>query len=216
MKRALLVANGEIKNYSEVAKKLDEYTFDCVICCDGGVNHLEGTNIIPNYIVGDFDSAQSELVDKYKAMGCEIDAFPVDKDFTDSELGINKCIQLGCEEIVLIGGIGDRLDHTISNLNLGLLALSNNSNLIIIDEINTIYTVMNSVNLENKKGYTCSIIPISLELEGITTTGLKYPLNNERICLGQTRPISNVIIEDKAEITINKGLAHIILSNVDL
>ncbi len=213
MKRALLVANGQIKNYAEIAKKLNEYTFDFIICCDGGVNHLDNTEIIPNYIVGDFDSAQNELVERYKNMGCQIDTFPVDKNFTDSELGINRCIQLGCDEIILIGGTGDRLDHTIGNLNLGLLALSNNCNLIVIDETNIIYTVMNSISLENKKGQTCSIIPISLELEGITTVGLKYPLHNETICLGETRPISNVIIEDKAEIKIHKGLAHVILSS---
>ncbi len=212
MKRALLVASGEINDYKMLTKKLEEYTFNYVICCDGGVNHLESTNIIPNYIVGDLDSANLDLVEKFKKIGCIVEEFEEDKDFTDSELGINKALQLQCDELVLIGGIGNRIDHTIANLNLGVFALSNNCNLIVIDEVNTVYTVVDEISLKNKKGMTCSIVPISLELEGVTTQGLKFPLYNEVIYLGQTRPISNVIVENFAKIKINKGLAHVILS----
>lgn len=212
MIRALVIANGEIKDYTKLAEKLKDYTFNYVICCDGGVRHLKYLGITPNYIIGDFDSADKSLVEQYNTEECEIEIFGVEKDFSDSELGINKGIELGCEELILIGGTGGRLDHTIANLNLGVLALSQNCNLIIIDEINIVYTMVGTLKLENKKGQTCSILPLTKILEGVTTSGLKYSLKDEDIFLGETRPISNLITEDSASISIKKGLASVILS----
>ncbi len=212
MIRALIIANGEIRDYTKLAEKLKEYTFNYVICCDGGVKHLKYLGIKPNYIIGDFDSADKNLVEQYDADGCEIEIFNVDKDFTDSELGINKGIDLGCEELVLIGGTGGRMDHTMANLNLGVLALSNDCNLIIVDELNVVHTVVGSIKIENKIGQNCSIIPLTLELNGVITKGLKYPLDNETIYLGETRPISNVIVDENAEIKIAKGVAFVVLS----
>ncbi len=212
MIRALIIANGEIKDYTKVAKKLKDYTFNYVICCDGGVKHLKYLGITPNYIIGDFDSADGALVQQYRELGSKIEEFEVDKDFTDSELGVNKAIDLDCNESILIGGTGGRIDHTMANLNLGLLALSNNCNLIIVDELNVVHTVIEKIEIKNKAGQNCSIMPITLELEGVTTKGLKYSLNNESVYLGQSRTVSNLVLDDVAEITISKGVAFVILS----
>ncbi len=209
---ALVIANGEIENYDRLGDKLKDYEFNYVICCDGGVRHLKKLGVKPNFIIGDFDSANKNIVEEYSNQNCEIEVFNVEKDYTDGELGINKAIDLKCEEIIFIGATGCRMDHTLANINLGMLALSNDCNLIVIDEYNIIYTIKDRVRITNKIDSNCSIVPITPVAYGVSTTGLKYPLNKEDVYLGHTRTISNLIIDDVADISIERGIVNVILS----
>jgi thiamine pyrophosphokinase len=63
-----------------------------------------------------------------------------------------------------------------------------------------------------KKEYTgngndiISLIPLSYEVCGITTTGLYYQLQNETLNFGSTKGLSNKFIKSKTSITTKSGI----------
>ncbi len=82
--KAIIIASG-----SSVKKEIfnEKYTLnDYLICADGGLNYLNSIGIIPNLIVGDFDSVDITLLEKYK--GVNTKKFPPEKNFTDTEIAI--------------------------------------------------------------------------------------------------------------------------------
>lgn len=84
-----------------------------VIACDGGIDHCRKDNIVPDIMVGDFDSATNENYMYFKNMGVEEIKFPTHKDMTDMEIGMDLALKYGADEIYIFGGIGSRLDHSI-------------------------------------------------------------------------------------------------------
>ena len=111
--KAVVFANADITDYSFCT----EYIKDAVIiCCDGGMRHAMKLGITPDYIVGDFDSVSSDVLEYYRSQNIELKQVPCRKDETDMELGINHAIEIGADDITLIGGIGSRMDHTLANV----------------------------------------------------------------------------------------------------
>ena len=81
----VLVGSGQFSeksNFKEYAKKCK------VIACDGGIDHCRKDNIVPDIMVGDFDSATNENYIYFKNMGVEEIKFPTHKDMTDMEVWI--------------------------------------------------------------------------------------------------------------------------------
>ena len=173
---------------------------DFIICADGGYNHAEKMGIVPDVLVGDFDSAKN-----FEKVKDRIE-YPKRKDFTDGELAVSYAVDNGYEDIVLIAMTGDRFDHSIADI----LLLEKCKNGVLIDDNNEIYLLKDKLSLNGKTGQTLSIIPIKDNAVGITTDGLEYPLNDETLYFGSSRGISNIMLADKCNITIKSGMALVI------
>lgn len=206
--KALIIANGNIQDYDLLNSLVQENEF--ILCADGGLNHLMQINKIPDLIVGDFDSVSQNAIDYISSNNINIQKFPKMKDETDTDLAINYLIEHDYKNITIIGGIGSRMDHTLGNIFLLKKILHNRINGCIVDENNRIYLVEENIELNKKQGFYTSVIPLSSEGIHISINGFLYPLNKDHLKFGSTRGISNKIIEDKATITIHKGLALVI------
>ena len=68
--KVILFAGAEIRDYSFCESYMDGA--DAVICCDAGMRHAKALGIDPDYIVGDFDSTASEVLEYYKAKNIPI------------------------------------------------------------------------------------------------------------------------------------------------
>ena len=73
--------------------------------------------------------------------------------------------------------------------------------------------IKDSLELKGYKGKTLSIIPVFGNLEGITTCGLEYPLDNETLYFAQSRGNSNVVTDDECKIEVKSGIGLIIINN---
>ena len=91
---------------AEQAKKAD-----LVICADGGYLRAEAAGIVPDVLMGDFDSCALEKVRELEKI-----VYPVRKDDTDLILALRYALERGCKRAVVLGCFGGRLDHTIGNL----------------------------------------------------------------------------------------------------
>ncbi len=205
--KAVVFANADIEDYGFC----EEYIKDAVIIsCDGGMRHTMKLGIVPDYIVGDFDSVSPEVLDYYKKQDIELKQVPCRKDETDMELGINHAVELGADDITLIGGIGSRLDHTLANIfqlikleKLGIKAR-------IVNERNNITLCTGKAEIYGKKGDLVSFIPITDVVAGVYTKGLEYPLENAVMHMDSPMGVSNVMEGDYAEYSFKSGMALII------
>ena len=179
---------------------------DCIICCDGGMHHAKALGITPDYIVGDFDSVRPEVLEEYRNMGISIRQFPTHKNETDMQLGMLLALELGATELVLIGGIGDRFDHTLANAHLLLYLLKKGVRGILVNEKNRVELIDKEVTLYGKAGDLVSTIPLSMQVEGVTLEGLEYPLVDYDLALDDKLvAVSNVMTGTEAKVKIRKG-----------
>ena len=202
--KAVLFAGAAITDYSLCEKYLQDA--DCIICCDGGMHHAKALGITPDYIVGDFDSVRPEVLEEYRNMGISIRQFPTHKNETDMQLGMLLALELGATELVLIGGIGDRFDHTLANAHLLLYLLKKGVRGILINEKNRVELIDHEVTLHGQAGDLVSTIPLSMLVEGVTLEGLEYPLVDYDLALDDKLvAVSNVMIGTEAKVKIRKG-----------
>ena len=176
------------------------------IAADSGLETVEKLGIEPDIIIGDFDSVNHERLDKYK----NILKYPGEKDDTDTMLCVKYALERGFKIIIIIGGTGGRLDHTLANLALLKYINKHGAHANITDGKNTVFYIKNNY-------YTCmgskhkyvSIIPVSPELRGVTLKGFKYNLENAVVKFDEPYTVSNEIAGDYGEITIAEGEAYI-------
>ena len=194
-----------LKNY------LSNNMFDSIIAVDKGLEVLNKLKIEPNYIIGDFDSLDLNVLKVYDDN--KIIRLEKEKDYTDTHMALKLAIENHSKNITIIGGIGTRIDHTLGNIGILKEALENNVSAKIINENNEIMLIKNSCMInKNDKFKYISLIPLTTLISGVTLEGLKYKLDNATINAGESIGISNEQIEDTAKIIIQEGIAILIFS----
>lgn len=197
--RAVVIGNGSINDYPKALKRVQSANF--VICADGGQRHAERMGIVPDVVIGDFDSSEIN-----KDM--ENIVYPTRKDATDSELAIDYAAEHGCDKIDLLALTGDRLDHTLTNI----MMLSKYPDMRVLDDKNEIFMLKPKTEIVGYKGKTLSVVPLT-NLEGVRTKGLEWELDNETLYFGSSRSNSNVVNEDRCEISVKNGVGIVVITD---
>ncbi|NLY43573.1 MAG: thiamine diphosphokinase [Clostridiaceae bacterium] len=208
--KAWIISNGQIKNYDFYRNRI--YEEDYIVCADGGTLHAYRLGITPNVIIGDMDSMDMDCYNEMAQRKVAILKHPVQKDQTDTQLAVEHVIKQGCEEIILIGALGSRFDHSFANISLLKMILDNKRKGMLLDEKNEIYLINKDIKLKGNIGDILSLLPVTPEVTGITTTGLYYGLKDAKMEFGIPYGVSNVFIEKEVSISIREGLLLVIKS----
>jgi thiamine pyrophosphokinase len=208
--KCIIVGNGNIEDTSILTENISEGDF--TICCDGGLRHTFNEGIMPSIAIGDFDSVSPQILDFYEKRGVRIEKYPPEKDFTDLELAIKFAVGLEPEEILIFGCIGTRIDHTFAAMNTLMRAESAGVRGYIMDNHNKIALIKDRIYIHGKRGDLVSLMPFTEEVQGITTKGLKYELDNFNMKIGVSLGVSNELIGDTAEISLKKGYLFVMQS----
>ena len=172
---------------------------DFVIAADGGLRHTERLKIVPNEIIGDFDSLG------FVPEGANV--FPMEKDDTDAMLAVRRGLSLGYREFILYGSLdGPRLDHTVANFQTlqfladhgGFGCLIGNSTIVCVLKNGTIH-------FPAGKTGTISVFCSGADAHGVTLEGLYYPLENGTLTPGFPLGASNHFTGAPAAITVKDG-----------
>jgi thiamine pyrophosphokinase len=115
-------------------------------------------------------------------------------------------------EIIMLGATGYRIDHMLANISLLMLGIRRNIPISIIDSKNLIRMIVDSITLKGKKGELFSLIPYTEKVEGLSTRGAHYELEDAVMELGNPYGISNYFEEETVRITIKKGCLLVIKS----
>lgn len=217
MKKALIVTGGSIDREFSL-QLLKKESFDYLIAADSGMRFFYEVGILPQLIVGDFDSADPEMLFWFREQeSVEICQLNPIKDDTDTEHAIRTAIAMGAEEITLLGATGTRLDHVLGNLTMlgiGLEDPAHPVSIFMVDPHNRIRMINGSLALSKKQqfGSFVSLLPFAGAVEGITLTGMKYPLNDYTMEGFNSLGVSNEITGEVAEIRLKKGYLLVIES----
>ena len=172
---------------------------DFVLAADGGLRHTEKLGILPNEIIGDFDSLG------FTPAGANV--FPVEKDDTDAMLAVRRGLTLGYKEFVLYGSLdGPRLDHTIANFQT-LQFLADHGAAGCLVGTSYIATVVKNGGIHFPAGLdgTISVFCLGADAEGVDIEGLYYPLKNGTLTAGFPLGVSNHFTGKEAKITVKHG-----------
>jgi thiamine pyrophosphokinase len=205
-KKAVIFLNGYKPDPKVIAGLIDKYTY--IIGCDGGTEHIRSMRYKPNLILGDLDSISEETMKAYSQI--ELICFNADKDYTDSELSIDHAMSLGIKEIIIVGMLGDRIDHVLGNLFLFAKQKYKNLNLKAIDKNQEVYVVRSHAVIEGRIGDTVSLMPLAGVAVITECTGVRYDLSKATMSQQCNSGVSNVFTANRALITISRGLLLVV------
>ena len=164
MPRLIIFANGPIPDLESARRVLRPN--DVIYAADGGSRHALALGLFPSCVIGDLDSLPQDDRWKLEAGGVEVRPFPRDKDMTDLELAIQYGLQAGYREILILGGLGGRIDHSLGNLSL-LTGLALEALDIRMDDgVEQAFFTRGSCEVHGRPGDIVSLIPWGGQVTG--------------------------------------------------
>ncbi|MFD0619027.1 thiamine diphosphokinase [Paenibacillus sp. GCM10027629] len=188
---------------------------DFIIGVDRGAAFLMEHQIPMHIAVGDFDSVTKEVKDQIALCSKRfIDCDPIFKDLTDTEMALELALEQNPSEIVIHGALGTRIDHSLSNIHLLRRTLEAGVHCTLIDPHNEICIMDASRPYHVKKtSFTyVSLLPLSLQVTGVTLEGFRYPLHQATLTIGKSLSVSNELEQELGTITITDGLLLVMLT----
>jgi thiamine pyrophosphokinase len=146
-----------------------------VICCDGAADSLIDFGLEPFAIVGDCDSVNKKIAEKYQDRLFK----DADQETNDLTKAVKWCSKRGFEDIVILGASGKREDHTLGNISL-LVEYATFIQVKMVTDAGIFFPVLESTKIEAQKGQQVSLFSINPETE-ITSSGLKYKLESKKL-----------------------------------
>jgi len=216
MEHVLIVTGGHL-NMEFATDYLKTLSYDRVFAVDKGLEYVDALGIVPDYLVGDFDTVDRRLLEQYEIRIAKneiptvIERHPAKKDASDTELALNQAIINGTNQVTLLGGTGCRLDHVFANVGLLLKAQQHGIKLCIVDDTNRIRLLSDEgykeliLQRDCQHGNYISLIPLTKQVEGVTIQGVMYPLFESTIQMGSSFTVSNQIVEEKMFVKLEKG-----------
>ena len=173
-----------------------------IFCIDKGIEICRDCNILPEILIGDFDSAESAALNWARENKVPLKNYPVEKDFTDTQIAL-EILPKNIPAIVT-GIFGGRFDHLFSNI----FTCANYQNIFLADEREIIFYVKSGECVEvnfSQIPMAVSLLPLSETCEGVTTENLHWELSNAT--LKQTLPnaVSNRAESSKIKISVQRG-----------
>lgn len=187
-----------------------------LIAADKGMEFFMQAGILPDLVVGDFDSLSEEGKKYIRENGSlKVKRLKPEKDDSDTQSAVSHAVLEGAKNILILGATGSRLDHLMANIELLALGKELGVQISIMDANNYICLVRSGTVLKKKGqfGRFVSFFPLGGEVRGVTLAGFKYPLKNH--CLRTSDSgltVSNEIKEDSAEVTFDSGTLMMIMS----
>lgn len=181
---------------------------DLLIAADGGWKNARLLGEKPAVLLGDFDSLGEELPEDV-----EILRVPTEKDLTDTQLAVEFALQRGAKDIVIIGGLSGRLDHTLSNLAILEHLHALRVHCVINDGFNRARYLRNGSTLIGRSAYPyLSLLAADYVVKGVDAEGVKYPLKNAKLRRDHQYAVSNEMTGNCAFLSVKKGGIYIIES----
>lgn len=203
----IIVLNSEFNIFSEILvpiNKIFEVNKDIIIiAADGAYNKLFDLNIIPNYVIGDLDSIESNYLITNELHNFNTEFIKLEEQETnDFEKCLNFIFDNNFRNVLVIGLDGGLLEHTLNNWSV-FTKFASKLNLIAYSSERYAFTISNEININLKENEIVSLIPINKCK--LTTKNLKWELNSEYLEIGFREGARNVTLSKEISIKIEEG-----------
>lgn len=206
LKRAFIYTGGDI-----CAEMITEHPKgdDLRIAADSGYNNAARLGEKTDIFIGDMDSVGAVSLPQ----NTEVITLNPEKDLTDTQAAVELAIERGCRDLVIVGGIGTRLDHTVSNMYILEDLYLRGIYAILVNGKNRVRYIKSTSTLIARSAYKyVSVIAADEKVKGVDIEGCKYPLKNARLCRRLQFAVSNEITENCCLISVRRGGIFIIES----
>lgn len=207
-KEKILIITGGFIDIEFLKSSVIRENYSMIIVADKGLLAADTLDLPIDYILGDFDSVPLDVLSKYRTKSIPIEAFPAMKDKTDTHIAFEMALSYKPSVIDLIGATGSRMDHSISNMDLLILAVNQGVNARILDPNNKIYLKNRSfvIRKNEQHGDFISFSPFASQVKGLKLYGFKYPLNGITLTPGSSLGISNELLEEEGRVEFEEGI----------
>ena len=214
MKHCLMITGGPL-DLSFAKEFIKGRSYDMVIAVDAGFSSCQQLGVHPDLLVGDFDTFGRDKIKQYlERSEYTIDMHQPEKDETDTELAFRHARLHNCTTVDVLGALGGRIDHELSNLHLLVHEKKKGLAVNYYDQKNKIFGIDAEIDggfvfkQDFCYGKYVSFLPITEQVKGITLTGFKYPLTKKDISILQNPSlcVSNEVVEPEAKISFDEGI----------
>ena len=184
-----------------------------IVACDAGYRNAETLGVVPDLIVGDFDSAPQPPVQHERTI-----VLPHVKDDTDTHFAARWLWQHGCREVTFLGALGgQRFEHTVANLHTALFLAKNGVQVLLADERSELRILCpgQPMTLERKDWTYLSLFPLDGPLTGVEEQGVFYPLRDAVLTPDYPLGVSNEFTAPQAVLSCRAGHGLVVLSRAD-
>lgn len=174
-----------------------------IYAADHGLDTCRKNHLRPDYILGDGDSASPETWAWGKTLGVPVEEFPVAKDFTDTQLALQKMEK--APAIIVTGAFGGRLDHLYSTM---FSCVQQNTPCLLADEQEVLCFVksgQSSTLTFKKRPLAISLLPITAQCHGVYLDNVRWPLVNATLDQSMPNAVSNELLADQSTLTCQVG-----------
>jgi len=179
---------------------------DLIVAADAGVGVARSLELVPTAVVGDLDPADPADLEWARRKGAVIEAHDRRKEHTDLELALARVASVDRDALVVLGTIGDRVDHERGNW-----AALAGAGLPVIEvryDAGSTWVVTDEIELTEPPGTT-----VSLQAWGgpavVTAAGFAWELDHEELSPFEARGISNEVVSSPATIRVHSGVAFV-------
>lgn len=206
--KTLIITGGTVDaSFADAYRKKE--AFDHLIASDAGIHYFALSGLKPDEILGDFDSADKEELERFrKEKGIIFHPYQPEKDASDTELALRLALTRGSSEVHILGATGTRLDHVFGAVHLLGIALKAGVPCYMADPHNRIRLADKRLVIKRAEQYGkyVSLLPVDGTVTGVTLKGFRYPLAHAEMKSFCTLGVSNEIVADEAVIEIEKGV----------
>jgi thiamine pyrophosphokinase len=171
--KTVILANGQFPE-NEIPRSFLNNA-EVIVCCDGAAVTLVQYGLEPSAILGDCDSIDDEIINRYADRIYKDD----DQETNDLTKAVKWCSEKGYKDIVILGATGKREDHTLGNISL-LAEYAQFVNIKMVTDTGIFYPALESSRFETFPGQQISIFSINPDTE-ITSSDLKYTLKKRKL-----------------------------------
>ena len=177
-----------------------------IFAVDKGIEICHENNILPEILIGDFDSAENFSVDWAVENKIPVVRHPVDKDFTDLQLALEHVEKNYKKNSALITGtFGGRFDHLFSTI---FTCANSDLKICLADEMEIIFFLKGGESAEINffdKPIAISLLPISEICEGVTINNVRWQLDGAKLFQNFPNAVSNRLESNKIKISLRAG-----------
>ncbi len=177
-----------------------------VFAVDKGIELCKACDVAPNFLIGDFDSAESPAVEWARAKNIPVEKYPADKDFTDTQLALRHAAEIFGEHVALLTGVfGGRFDHLYSNI---FTCAALERKVILADEREVVFYLRGGESAEIKffqSPLAVSLLPMTSTCAGVTTKNLHWELDGAILTQNFPNATSNRADSDKISVGVGRG-----------
>ena len=212
----IIIAGGDLSPAfaEKIIKETGSRGSFCIAAADAGLEILDRIGLVPDILLGDFDTVKQEILGGYTdRKDVEVIRHNPVKDASDMELTADVLYDRGIREALVLGALGGRADHTLANIRLTYWMRRRGAEFILLDPRNRIRCLVTESEALRENVFTLrrdaqwgryiGLFALGGTIRHLTLEGFKYPLKDFTL---DERGLPSLTISN--EITAEEGIVR--------